>query len=100
MTRANPKFWELIEEARRQPTISLAEAKKHFQEADELEAKHGRPMTPAAAKKLVSFGVSQPRSSDLVRGKIEIFGIDGLVDMLAKARYRVSLVVRKERRVA
>lgn len=54
MTRANPKFWELIEEARKQPTISLAEAKKHFQEADEFEAKHGRPMTPAAAKKLVS----------------------------------------------
>lgn len=54
MTRANPKFWELIEEARKQPTISLAEAKKHFQEADEFEAKHGRPMTQAAAKKLVS----------------------------------------------
>lgn len=54
MTRANPKFWELIEEARKQPTISLAEAKKHFREADEFEAKHGRPMTPAAAKKLVS----------------------------------------------
>lgn len=53
MTRANPKFWEMIEEARKQPTISLAEAKRHFQEADEFEAKHGRPMTPAAAKKMV-----------------------------------------------
>ena len=57
-----------------------------------------RGLTQAAAAKL--FGVSQPRISDLVRGKIELFSIDGLVDMLAKARYRVSLVVREERRVA
>ena len=54
MTRANPKFWEMIEGVRKQPTISLAAAKKHFQEADKFEAKHGRPMSPAAAKKLVS----------------------------------------------
>ncbi len=57
-----------------------------------------RGLTQAGAAKL--FGVSQPRISDLVRGKIELFSIDGLVDMLAKARYRVSLVVREERRVA
>lgn len=57
-----------------------------------------RGLTQAAAAKF--FGVSQPRISDLVRGKIELFSIDGLVDMLAKARYRVSLVVRQERRVA
>lgn len=57
-----------------------------------------RGLTQAAAAKL--FGVSQPRISDLVRGKIDLFSIDGLVDMLAKARYRVSLVVREERRVA
>lgn len=57
-----------------------------------------RGLTQADAAKL--FGVSQPRISDLVRGKIELFSIDGLVDMLAKARYRVSLVVREERRVA
>jgi hypothetical protein len=54
MTRGNPKFWEMIEEIRKQPTISLEEAKRYFQEADEFEAKHGRPMTPAAAKKVVS----------------------------------------------
>ena len=54
MTRANPKFWEMIEEVRKQPTLSLAEAKKYFVEADEFEAKHGRPMSPAAAKKVVS----------------------------------------------
>jgi hypothetical protein len=53
LTRANPKFWEMIEEVRKEPTITLEEAQKRFQEADDFEAKHGRPMTPAMAKKLV-----------------------------------------------
>jgi hypothetical protein len=53
LTRSNPKFWEMIEEVRKEPTLTLEEAKKRFQDADDFEAKHGRPMTPAAAKKLV-----------------------------------------------
>lgn len=57
-----------------------------------------RGLTQAQAAQL--FGVSQPRISDLVRGKIDLFSIDGLVDMLARARCRVSLIVREERRVA
>ena len=46
------------------------------------------------------FGVSQPRVSDLVRGKIERFSIDTLVAMLGHAGARVSLVVRPKARVA
>lgn len=53
LTRANPKFWEMIEAVRKEPTITLEEAKKLFQKADDFEAKQGRPMTPAAAKKVV-----------------------------------------------
>ena len=41
------------------------------------------------------FGVSQPRVSDLMRGKIELFGLDMLVTMLAAAGLRVTLRVRK-----
>lgn len=39
------------------------------------------------------FGVTQPRISDLVRGKIELFSIDMLVTMLSHAGVQVSLVV-------
>ncbi len=46
------------------------------------------------------FGVSQPRVSDLVRGKIERFSIDTLVTMLGHAGVRVSVVVRPKARVA
>lgn len=37
------------------------------------------------------FGITQPRVSDLMRGKINLFGIDALVNMAAKAGLRVEL---------
>jgi len=40
------------------------------------------------------FGVSQPRISDLLRGKMETFTIDSLVNMLGNAGYRVTTEVR------
>lgn len=40
------------------------------------------------------FGVSQPRISDLKRGKIEQFTIDSLVNMLGHAGVRIDLAFR------
>ena len=51
-----------------------------------------RKLTQARAATL--FGVSQPRVSDLVRGMIERFSIDTLVEMLARAGVRVDLFVQ------
>lgn len=39
------------------------------------------------------FGVSQPRISDLMRGKLDAFTIDALVNMLAHAGLRVEVRV-------
>ena len=50
-------------------------------------------MTQAQAATL--FGVTQPRVSDLVRGKIDLFSIDMLVDMLARAGFQVKLQVAR-----
>lgn len=41
------------------------------------------------------FGVTQPRVSDLVRGKIDLFSIDTLIDMLARAGYQVNFRVAR-----
>lgn len=41
----------------------------------------------------ILFGVTQPRISDLVRGKIELFSIDALVNMLAAAGRHVEISV-------
>jgi predicted XRE-type DNA-binding protein len=57
-----------------------------------------RRLTQVAAARL--FGVSQPRISNLVHGRIELFSIDMLVNMLAKAGARVTLTVRSHSRVA
>jgi predicted XRE-type DNA-binding protein len=57
-----------------------------------------RGLTQVAAARL--FGVSQPRVSDLMRGKIDLFSIDALVNMLGKAGVRVTLTLRPHRRVA
>lgn len=39
------------------------------------------------------FGVTQPRVSDLMRGKINLFGLDALVKMAAAAGLHVELRV-------
>ena len=49
-------------------------------------------LTQARAAKLL--GVTQPRVSDLVRGKIHRFSIDTLVGMLGRAGVRTSVVLR------
>lgn len=46
------------------------------------------------------LGVSQPRVSDLMRGKIDRFSIDALVDMLFAAGAQVTVRVRRMRAVA
>jgi predicted XRE-type DNA-binding protein len=54
-----------------------------------------RGLTQAQAAKL--FGVSQPRISALVRGKIQLFSVDGLMEMLGRAGARVSVSVKQQR---
>jgi predicted XRE-type DNA-binding protein len=48
-----------------------------------------RKLTQRSAAKL--FGVTQPRVSDLVRGRIDLFSIEALINMLGKAGRRVEL---------
>lgn len=55
-------------------------------------------LTQAAAARLL--GVSQPRVSGLVRGRIELFSIDTLVNMLARAGIRLTVTTRGRRRAA
>lgn len=50
-------------------------------------------MTQAEAAK--TLGVTQPRISDLMRGKIDVFSLDTLVNMLAAAEIRLEMRLRK-----
>ena len=40
------------------------------------------------------FGVTQPRISDLMRGKISLFGLDSLVNMAAAAGLYIEMRMR------
>ena len=57
-----------------------------------------RGLTQTRAARL--FGVSQPRVSDLVRGRIELFSIDTLVQMLGRAGVGLSVRLEPRRRRA
>lgn len=57
-----------------------------------------RELSQAQAAKL--FGVTQPRISNLVRGRIDLFSIDTLVDMLARAGIHVEVVLSAARQGA
>jgi predicted XRE-type DNA-binding protein len=52
-----------------------------------------RGMTQAQSAK--RFGVTQPRINDVLRGKIDKFSLDALVNMLSKAGMRVEMRVKK-----
>lgn len=55
-------------------------------------------LTQTAAAELL--GVTQPRVSDLVRGKIDRFSVDSLIEMLGHAGACVSFVVTRRSQVA
>lgn len=54
-----------------------------------------RGLNQAQAAKLLR--VTQPRVSDLRRGRIDLFSIDTLIDMLARLGVRVRFVTRRRR---
>lgn len=62
----------------------MTEIEKYIQE---------EKITQAKAANL--FGITQPRISDLVRGKIHLFTVDTLISMLMHAGLRVNVEVRR-----
>ncbi len=73
-------IWDAIEDTP-QDAASMRARSELVIELTELIKRRG--MTQAEAGKL--FGVTQPRISDLMRGKVELFSLDALVDMAAIA---------------
>ncbi len=55
-----------------------------------------RGLKQAVAAELL--GITQPRVSDLMRGRIDLFSIDTLIDMLARLGVRAKLILRPSRR--
>ncbi len=52
------------------------------------------------AKAAALYGVTQPRMSDSLRGKIDLFSLDMLVSMIARSGQTVELKVKTSRKLA
>lgn len=60
-----------------------------------IERMHERKLTQAKAAELI--GVTQPRVSDLMRGRLDLFSLDALVDMADRIGFRTRMVVSPKR---
>lgn len=89
-TQRFTSVWDAIEDTPGEAAHMKARGELMMAIAEHIE-KNG--LTQAGAAKV--FGVTQPRVSDLVRGKIELFSIDTLVQMLASAGMRVEMRLKK-----
>jgi predicted XRE-type DNA-binding protein len=89
-TERHTSVWDAIEE-----TSGAAENMKIrsalMQELTAYIERSGMTQAQAARE----LGVTQPRISDLTRGRIDLFSIDGLVNMLTAAGLHLDLRVRK-----
>jgi predicted XRE-type DNA-binding protein len=88
---AEPRATELVEESSihsesmKLRSALMSELKDHISRAQ---------LSQSQAAKI--FGVTQPRISDLTRGKVDLFGLDALVNMAVAAGLRVEMYVRQE----
>jgi len=82
--------WEAIEGTHR--AVASIQARSQLMiELSELIRRSGWSQRDAAAK----FGVTQPRISDLMRGRIDLFSLDTLVDMAAAGGLKPRITVKR-----
>jgi predicted XRE-type DNA-binding protein len=76
-------------ELAREPVPSFAARSELMIKLSELIKFQGWTQKEAAAR----LGVTQPRISDLTRGKIDLFSLDTLIDMAAVAGLKPHIVL-------
>ena len=82
--------WEAIEDTG-QEAASLRARSDLMIALSELIRQSGWTQRQAAAK----FGVTQPRISDLMRGRIDLYSLDTLVDMAAAGGLKPRITVKR-----
>lgn len=82
--------WDALEDTAGEAENMKARSALMIAIAERIQA---QGMTQAAAAK--RLGVTQPRVSDLIRGKVDLFSLDMLVNMLASAGLRVQMQIEE-----
>ena len=88
-TERHASVWDALEESP-EAAENLKIRAALMRELSAFIERSGLTQTQAARR----FGVTQPRISDLTRGKIDLFSIDMLVNMLTAAGLHLDLRVR------
>ena len=73
------------------------EEAEHLLVREDLMIQIQKPIEPRGLKQRTAakiLGVNQPRVSDLLRGRIDLFSTDALIDMLARLGATVRLTVK------
>lgn len=86
--------WDAIEDTPQQ-VASMRARSELMMNLTEVIRERGMTQGDAAAL----FGVTQPRISDLMRGKINLFSLDTLIDMAATAGMSPTVKVSKPKAV-
>jgi predicted XRE-type DNA-binding protein len=89
-SRRFANVWDAIEDTRH-AAASLQARSELMIELTELIRRSGWTQRQAAAK----FSVTQPRISDLTRGRIDLFSLDTLVDMAAAGGLKPRITVKR-----
>lgn len=88
MSQRFESVWDAIEDTPAQAENMKVRSALMIALKERIEA---QGLSQANAAKL--FGVTQPRISDLLRGKITLFSIDTLINMLAAAGLHIELQI-------
>lgn len=84
--------WDAIEDS----ASEAASMKLRAEVANQIiERMRARKLTQAKAAELI--GVTQPRISDLIRGRLNLFSLDALVDMADRVGLQTRVVVSPKR---
>lgn len=89
-TKRHASVWDAVEGSKEAAT-SLRARSALMVALSELIRRSGWTQREAARR----FGVTQPRISDLVRGQIDLFSLDTLVDMAAAGGLKPRITVRR-----
>jgi len=81
--------WDALED-----TPEAAESMKLRAELMLAAQQHVRSLDVSQSEAARRLGVTQPRLSDLLRGKIDKFSLDALVDLLGRAGKRITVKIR------
>lgn len=82
--------WDAIEDTPQQ-AASMRARSALMMELESIIKQRGMTQAEAAAL----FGVTQPRVSDLMRGKISLFSLDCLIDMATVAGLEPHVTIKK-----